>query len=296
MSTTTTNDSVPLLERNRKNIDQWERRFQDYSISKNWRGIINGTEIRPLALTEAEIRAIPVASRYAAQKDRNTEIKDYNSRSDSAFGGLCRAMQNDNLLYASSQLDQLRLAPTKDPAAAYTFIMATLRPSHVDAQMTAEARISNFHLLKKEPVPEAYQRLLSYVNCLDPNNRPDDSALKRHMKRAIKADPSASSLYMSKVEAMMDRDPPITFAVFCQGLMRKYEESQAETAQEAALNTETKQHSDHHDNEKETANYSKGKGGRGGGRGKGRVGKGSGRHFGKGQSDARIGAMYYVRQ
>jgi len=73
--------SVPLLEKNRKNIDQWERRFQDYSISKNWRDIINGID-RPLVLTQAEVQVIPAASRYVAQKDRNAEIKDFNMRSD----------------------------------------------------------------------------------------------------------------------------------------------------------------------------------------------------------------------
>ena len=220
-------------------------------------------------------------------------MEDFNDRSEAAFAGICKAMQDDPLIYASAELDLLRQAVQHDPVAAYTYILACLRPSHVDAQMTAELRIAAFALLKGETVPASYQRLLSYVNCLDAANRPDDNTLKRHMKRAIKGDDAATKLYMSKLESMMDREPPIDFAAFCQGLLRKYEEHTAETAQEAALNTESKQSSIHHESEKETVMYSQGKGGRGGKGKGGRGGRGKGRSMGKGQADARIGAMYY---
>jgi hypothetical protein len=136
---------------------------------------------------------------------------------------------------------------------------------------------------------------LSYVNCLEIQNRPDDNTLKRHMKRAIKANSLANALYMSKVETMMDREPPMDFATFCQGLLRKHEEHLAEVAQEAALNTDLKQQSTHNENESESANFSQGKGGRGGkgSRRGGKGGRGRGGKMGKGQTDARIGALSY---
>lgn len=286
-------NSVPILEKGRKNIDAWERKFNDYCILKKWRGILLGSEARPIELTPVEVNAIPAASRYTASRDRLREMEDFNDRSEAAFAGICKAMQDDPLIYASAELDLLRQAVQHDPVAAYTYILACLRPSHVDAQMTAELRIAAFALLKGETVPASYQRLLSYVNCLDAANRPDDNTLKRHMKRAIKGDDAATKLYMSKLESMMDREPPIDFAAFCQGLLRKYEEHTAETAQEAALNTESKQSSIHHESEKETVMYSQGKGGRGGKGKGGRGGRGKGRSMGKGQADARIGAMYY---
>ena len=201
-------------------------------------------------------------------------------------------MQDDPLIYASAELDLLRQAVEHDPAAAYTYIFACLRPSHVDAQMTAEARISSFLMLADETVPSAYQRLLSYVNCLEVHNRPDDSTLKRHMKRAIKNNPSASRIFLNKVETLMEKEPPITFAAFYQGLLRKHEEQLAEAEQEAALLTETKQASSHTTNESEKANVTFQKGGRGG-KGKGARGRGRGRSMGKGQFDSRIGAFSY---
>ena len=215
-SSSTSYETVPVLEKGRANIDAWERRFNDYCIMKKWRGILLGTEARPAALTPEELNAIPAASRYVAGKDRDREITDFNDRSEAAFAGICKAMQDDSLIYASAELDLLRQAVQHDPAAAYTFIFACLRPSHVDAQMTAEARISSFLMLTGETVPGAYQRLLSYVNCLEAQNRPDDNTLKRHMKRAIKNNPQASRIFLNKVETMMEREPPITFAAFCQ--------------------------------------------------------------------------------
>jgi hypothetical protein len=297
-STSSSYETVPVLEKGRKNIDVWERRFNDYCISKKWRAILSGTELRPLPLTPAELNDIPAASRYAASKDRSRDIEDFNDRSEAAFAGLCKAMQEDNLLYASADLDALRAAPVHDPAAAHAMIMLKLRPTHVDAQMTAEAKIASFGLLANESVPAAIQRLMSLENCLEAGNRHDDSTLMRHIKRAVKANPVANKTYMSKVETMMDRDPPINFADFCQGLTRKFEEQQEESAQEAALMTESSQKSGHHENENEAAMFSHGKGGKGSGRGRGgKGGKGGrgghSRSMGKGQIDARIGALYY---
>lgn len=291
-SSSTSSETVPVLEKGRANIDAWERRFNDYCILKKWRGILLGTEARPIALTQAELHAIPAASRYTAGKDRQREIDDYNDRSEAAFAGICKAMQEDLLIYASAELDLLRQADQHDPVAAYTYVFACLRPSHVDAQMTAEAKISTFLMQPDETVPAAYQRLLSYVNCLEVPNRPDDNTLKRHMKRAIKNNPTASRTFLNKVETLMEREPPLTFAEFCQGLLRKHEEQLAEIAQEAALLTETKQASSHTTNESEKANFTSQKGGRGG-KGKGSRGRGRGRSMGKGQYDSRIGALYY---
>jgi hypothetical protein len=203
-------------------------------------------------------------------------------------------MEEDQLIYASATLDELRRAVPRDLAAAYNLVMGLLRPTHVDAQMTAEFRIGDFAMLKDETVPAAFQRLLSYSNCLEVHNRPDDLTMMRHMKRAIK---SCSTV----AKSMMDRDPPIDFPTFCTGLLRKHEEIQSGLAQEAALVTKANQEANHNSNESgqgtgESAYYSKG-----GGResayyskgGRGRGGKGKSRQMGKGHTDARIGAMYY---
>lgn len=281
-------ERVPILPKGRTDIDHWERRFNDYAIGAKWRGILDGTEVRPEALTQAELHNIPNAQRYQAQRDRKREIKDFDDRSEAAFAGISTAMEEDQLIYASNTLDVLRRATPRDPAAAYEWVMSQLRPTHVDAQMTAEFRIGNFAMIKDETVPAAFQRLLSYSNCLEPQNRPDDLTLMRHMKRAIKLCPAVSKTFMNKVESMMDRDPPIDFATFCSGLQRKHEELQSELAQEAALNTESTQEINHGLTENEQVHYSFSKGGKG--RGKG--GKGQ-RSMGKGYHDARIGALYY---
>jgi hypothetical protein len=253
-------ESVPILGKGRVNIDTWERRFNDYSISKKWRGLFRGTDERPNFLTQAELQMIPAGSRYSATRDRQKEIEDYRDMSEAAFGGLLRAMQEDTLIYASAEMDALRDADQHDPAAAYSLGILQLRPTHVDAQMTAETKISTFQLRSDETLPGAIQRLQSYVNCLETQNRPDDNTLKRHIKRAIKGNTEATKIYFNKVESMMDRDPPISFGAFVQGLSRKFEESQAETAQKAALHTEEKQAESHQASENETAKFSKAKG------------------------------------
>lgn len=280
-------EHVPVLEKGRTAIDQWERRFNDYAIGANWSGLFDGTEQQPFELTPQELQQIPNVQRYQATRDRAKEIKDYRVRSEAAFAGISKAMEQDQLIYASAALDALRRVVPRDPAAAYTLVMTLLRPTHVDAQMTAEYRISNFALLKDESIPAAFQRLLSYSNCLEVHNRPDDLTMMRHMKRAIKQDSSASKRFMSKVEQMMDRDPPITFADFCTGLLRKHEEIQSELTQEAALNTDANQEHNHKSGEYEQAHFSRGKGSH-----RGRGGKGK-HQMGKGSFDARIGAMYY---
>jgi hypothetical protein len=284
-------ESVPILGKGRVNIDTWERRFNDYSISKKWRGLFRGTEERPLEINHAELQMIPTASRYNATRDRKKEIEDFNDRSEAAFGALLKAMQEDPLIYASAEMDVLREADQHDPAAAYNLVILQLRPTHVDAQMTAETKISTFQLLAGENIPASVQRLQSYVNCLEVQNRPDDNTLKRHIKRAIKGNTEATKIYFNKVESMMDRDPPISFGAFVQGLSRKFEETQAEAAQEAALHTEGKQAASHQASENEVAKFSKAKGERKGGKGRG--GRGRGKSFGKGQHDSRIGALYY---
>jgi hypothetical protein len=76
-------ESVPILGKGRVNIDTWERRFNDYSISKKWRGLFRGTEERPLEINHAELQMIPTASRYNATRDRKKEIEDFNDRYDS---------------------------------------------------------------------------------------------------------------------------------------------------------------------------------------------------------------------
>lgn len=242
--------------------------------------------------TNAQLTAIDKSSRYSAEQDRIRKIEDFDKRNRGGFSGVCLAMENDSLIYASTALDALRNAAVVDAKAAYDLVMTQLRPSHVDAVLAAETKINSFKLLKNETVPAAIQRLTSFDNCLPAGSRTDETTLMRHMKRAIKAVPAASSIYLTKVETMMDRDPPVTYPDFCQGLTRKYEESQAEAEVQSALNVESKQQSHHNENENEKANYSKGKGGRGGGKHRGGRG-GRGRHMAKGQTDARIGGMYY---
>ena len=293
-------ERIPVLKSGRADIDQWERKFNDHAIGARWKGLFNGTEDRPQELTAAELQQIPVAQRYSAQRDRLKEIKDFVDRSEAAFAGISKAMEDDSLIYASAELDQLRRATPRDPTAAYELVMNLLRPTHVDAQMTAETRISNFLLLKDESVPAAFQRLLSYVNCLEVHNRPDDLTMMRHMKRAIKSDPTMSKQFMTKVESLMDKEPPIDFATFCTGLRRKHEEIQSEVAQQAAMHTEANQETNHHVGETEAAMYTGGNGTEteaamytgGKGKGRGRGGKGY-RSMGKGYTDARVGALYY---
>jgi hypothetical protein len=283
-------EPLPILEKDRKNIDAWQRRFNDHCILKRWRGIFNGTELRPLELTNAQRNAIPASSRYAAVRDREKEIQDYDKRREAAFAGICRAMEKDDLIYSSRELDALRAADNPDPRAASNLIMERLRPTHVDAVMTAETQINTFAMLSNETVPAAYQRLTGYVNCLEVDNRPDDNTLKRHMKRAIKQKPDMAKLFLTKVETLMERDPPVTFDTFCQGLLRKHEEHIAEQAQEAALLTENNQSTSHAEGEREDALLTHGKGG---GRGRHGRGRGRGRHMGGRYSDARIGAVYH---
>jgi hypothetical protein len=214
-------------------------------------------------MSPQELQQVPAAQRYQAQRDRRKEIKDYADRSEAAFAGISKAMEEDQLIYASATLDELRRAVPRDLAAAYNLVMGLLRPTHVDAQMTAEFRIGDFAMLKDETVPAAFQRLLSYSNCLEVHNRPDDLTMMRHMKRAIKSCSTVAKSFLTKVESMMDRDPPIDFPTFCTGLLRKHEEIQSELAQEAALVTEANQEANHNSNESgqgtgESAYYSKG--------------------------------------
>jgi hypothetical protein len=66
-------------------------------------------------------------------------------------------MQEDPLIYASAEMDVLREADQHDPAAAYNLVILQLRPTHVDAQMTAETKISTFQLQTGETIPATLQ-------------------------------------------------------------------------------------------------------------------------------------------
>ena len=118
----------------------------------------------------------------------------------------------------------------------------------------------------------------------------------KHIKRALKGNASMWNKFQSKVESIMDREPMVTYKQFCDAIMRKHEQLEAEATQEAALNTETSQANLHSSNEDETAMYTNGKGG-GKGRGKGGRGRGRGRHLDRNQynSDARVGALYHAQ-
>lgn len=264
----------------RADLPQWKRKFLDYVTGQKLKRILLGTEERPVEFTHAQLTAIPASSRYLAESDRQKLIRSYDNRCEEAFSAICQAMEEDPLIYGCHELEQLRDADPHDPAAAYTLIMELLQPSHVDAQMTAETLIATFGLKDGESLPSAIQRLAVLVQSLPLENRPDERTKMKHIKRAVKLNEAAKRLYMTKIESMMEReDPPVTYAVFCQGLMRKYDESLAEATQEAALHTELKQSGTHHQNEFEAAHYAtyqsnktrgySGKGGKGGGRGNG---------------------------
>ena len=99
----------------------------------------------------------------------------------------------------------------------------------------------------------------------------------KHIKRAVKKNATQWALFKDKIEGLMDREPLISYDGFCTGLMRKHEQIVAEEAQEAALNTETKQEANHKLNENESALYSKTNKGR-----RRQSGNGKGRGGGKG--------------
>jgi len=105
----------PVLEKGRANIDTWERRFNDFCILKKWRGILRGTEVRPIALTPEELLLISAASRYAAEKDREKDTRDFDDRSEAAFAGISKAMQDDQLIYTSAELDRVYQTDMRNP-------------------------------------------------------------------------------------------------------------------------------------------------------------------------------------
>ena len=118
----TYNERVPTLKEGRADIDQWERKFNDYAIGAKWKALFNGSEIRPEEMSPQELQQVPAAQRYQAQRDRRKEIKDYADRSEAAFAGISKAMEEDQLIYASATLDELRRAVPRDLAAAYITI------------------------------------------------------------------------------------------------------------------------------------------------------------------------------
>ena len=142
-------------------------------------------------------------------------------------------------------MDALRTQTPRNAHAAFQLVMDRLRPSHVDAQITADALIASLTIGYSESVPALIQRLAEYVKCLPPVNRPNEETQKKHIKRAVKKNPSAWPKYKDKIEALMDREPPLSYAQFGQGLLRKHEELVEESNQEAALNVETIQKTNH---------------------------------------------------
>lgn len=288
-------ERTPVLG-DRASVVDWKRKFIDYCTGKRFWNIFNRTELAPELLTHEELQAVPAASRYAAKHDAERKLENFQNRSEEAFATLCKAMEKDSLIYGCAALDTLREQSPRDPAAAYTLVMDMLQPSHVDAQMTVDALISALAISDGETAPALIQRLAEYVQRLPVANRPNDVTLMKHIKRAMKRNMTIWEKFKYSVETMMGREPPITYAAFCQGMMRKHDEIQEEAAQEAALNTEATQSGHHAANEDESAMYTQGrgggKGGRHGGRGRGR---GRGRTMGRGYEDARIGALYYAQ-
>jgi len=286
-------ERTPILQ-NRNEVDAWMRKFNDYCTGKKVWKILNGYEDVPAPLTLDELQQIPAAARYTARSDREKKIEVFEAKSDEAFSILCKAVEKDNLIYGCAALDTLRQTSPRDPAAAFQLVMAMLNPAHVDAQMTVDALIQNLRINSGESAPALIQRLAGYVQRLPLHARPNDETQMKYIKRAMKAVPAMWERFQSKIEAMMDREPPLSYTEFCDGLMRKHEQLEAESTQEAALNTETSQSGNHAANEEEYAYFTHGKGAKGGRGARGR-GRGKGRHMGRGHVDARIGAMYYAQ-
>ena len=267
-------NKVPILT-SRSEVDSWRRRLNDYCTGRKLWSILQGTEEAPVALTQAQVNAIPATSRYTAVSDREKKIERYESRCEEAFSVMCKSIEKDNIIYGCAQLDQLRTESPRNPRAALVLIMNMLQPSHVDAQMTVDALITSLSIEQGETVPALIQRLAGYVQRLPAANRPNDETMMKHVKRAVKKNTTQWSLFKDKIESLMDREPMVPYDVFCTSLMRKHEQIVAEEAQEAALNTESKQEANHKTNEQETAMFAKGsRGRRFKNSGKGRGGKG----------------------
>ena len=291
MASRTEQERVPVLK-DRASFPDWERKFNDFATGEKLHDIMKGIEVAPVELTPQELQLIPAASRYLATSDRTKKIDYYADRNNRAFAAITKAMEKD-MIYGSAALDNLRDTVPRDSAAAYQLVMDTLKPSHVDAQMTVEALITTLKLNEGETPPALIQRLATYVQRLPAQSRPDDITMMKTFKRALKSSSSVWPNYREKVESLMDQEPAVSYAVFCDRIQRKHDQLLEERAQDAALHTEAKQNMKHVDNEEESAHYTKGKKGKGSGRGKsGKGNRGDGRQMGKGYDDARLGSMY----
>ena len=71
--------------------------------------------MRPIALTPEKLTLIPAASRYAAGKDKEKDTQDFDDRSGAAFAGISKAMQDDQLIYASAELDRVCQTDMRNP-------------------------------------------------------------------------------------------------------------------------------------------------------------------------------------
>lgn len=285
MDSKNSGDKTPVLQ-DRAEVDSWQRKFLDFCAGKRIWDILTGAEVVPVVLTEAELLAIPAASRYGAKESREKKIEEFKARSDLAFAVVCKAMEKDNVIYGCGAMDALRRASPRDPAAAYSLVMEMLQPSHVDAQITVETLINVLSMGPNETVPALIQRFAELVNRLPADARPSDVAKMKVLKRAIKKNPTTFNKFKDKLELLMDQEPAVSYSDLCTALMRKHGILIEEENQEAALNTESSQEAKHGTNEAETALFTKGKGS---GRGRGR---GRGKGMGRGQTDARIGALY----
>ena len=207
---------VPVLV-NRTDAGSWKRKLNDYCTGHKLWNILQGTELRPAALTETQVREIPASSRYIAVADLETKIERYESRCEEAFSVmLCKAIERDSIIYGCAQLDQLRTETPRNPRAAYELIMNMLQPSHVDAQMTVDALITSLTIEQGETVPSLIQRLAGYVQRLPAAHRQNDETMMKHIKRAVKKNATPWALFKDKIEELMDREPLISYDGFAQ--------------------------------------------------------------------------------
>lgn len=280
---------IPVLK-SRDTFADWQRKFEDCAVGEKVHSILKGTAQVPLPLTAEELAEIPNASRYTAKKDQENKIEQFNEKRDRAFYMVVKAMELD-MLYGSADFDELRSQNPVDPAAAYQLVIRTLKPDHIDAQMTVDALITTLKIGESESPPQLIQRLAAYVQRLPVDSRPTEIMTMKNLKRAMKTSLTTWKLYGDKVDSLLDQEPAISYATFCTKLERKHDQILEEKNQEAALHSELKQIGAHAENEHDTALYTHGKG-KGGRSGRGRGGRGRGRHLDQNQSDARIGSLY----
>jgi hypothetical protein len=195
MSNSKVDKSEPPLLENRHNFERWRIAMVDWLRRHNmWIAIFEEDEaLRSIAKNRGE-----------------------------AFAALCQAMKLDDSIFLSDCFQRMRNEYDPDPRKAYDFILAQMRPAHIDAQINAELEIANLKIKEGESVPELitrYQMLLSRF----PKNEISDEAHIRHIKRAVMARNEVYREYEMEIRQFLVSPKP-TFAKLIKLLQRRSEE------------------------------------------------------------------------